>query len=152
MTDLVDDYGFEVFEENQFPLAYLLTFRTFGSWLHGDKRGAVGRDGRNRYGGPRMKPNTALESALKIEARQPQLILSKPMRRCVETSIAELCQRRGYLLQAVNARSNHVHAVVSAEMKPERLADALKANATKHLREQGLIPASAIPWSRGRAG
>ena len=33
---MLDEYGFELYEENEFPLAYLLTFRTFGTWLHGD--------------------------------------------------------------------------------------------------------------------
>jgi hypothetical protein len=33
---MLDDYGFEIYEENEFPIAYLLTFRTFGTWLHGD--------------------------------------------------------------------------------------------------------------------
>ncbi len=34
----LDDYGFERYEENSFPIAYLLTWRTFGTWLHGDER------------------------------------------------------------------------------------------------------------------
>ena len=26
------------------PLAYLITFRTYGTWLHGDSRGSTDRD------------------------------------------------------------------------------------------------------------
>jgi hypothetical protein len=33
---MLDDYGFEIYEENEFPIAYLLPVRTFGTWLHGD--------------------------------------------------------------------------------------------------------------------
>lgn len=33
--NMLDEYGFEIYEENEFPIAYLLTFRTFGTWLHG---------------------------------------------------------------------------------------------------------------------
>jgi hypothetical protein len=40
---MLDDYGFEIYEENTFPLAYLITLRTFGTWLHGDERGSVSR-------------------------------------------------------------------------------------------------------------
>ena len=36
-------------------------------------------------------------------------------------------------------RSNHAHAVVSAQAKPERIADAFKAFATKKLREENLL-------------
>ena len=33
-----------------FPLAYLITFHTYGSWLHGDAKGSVDRE-HSRYGG-----------------------------------------------------------------------------------------------------
>lgn len=128
-----DENGSELFEENVFPLAYLLTFRTFGTWLHGDERESIGRDGRNYYGKPRIQPKPEFELAIKEQMKQPPFILTKPMRRIVESAIKELCHRRGDGLSAVNVRSNHAHAVVSAHMKPERIADALKANATKML-------------------
>lgn len=146
-----DDYGFEIFDENEFPLAYLLTFRTFGTWLHGDERESIGRDGRNHYGNPRIKPKPELESVMKGEMKQPPFILTKPMRRVVELAIREICLRRGYGLSAVNVRTNQAHAVVSAQMKPERIADALKANATKMLREELLISPDTKVWSRGRS-
>ena len=41
------DYG-------DMPLAYLITIRTFGTWLHGDPRGSVDRHGRNVYGTKRI--------------------------------------------------------------------------------------------------
>ena len=28
-----------IWDDNEFPLAYLITFRTYGTWLHGDERG-----------------------------------------------------------------------------------------------------------------
>ena len=147
----LDDYGFEKFEENEFPIAYLITFRTFGTWLHGDDRESVGRDGRNRYGKPRIKPDAGFEAAMRSESAQSSVILSPEMRRIVELAVAELCERREYHLRAVNARSNHVHVVVSAWTKPERLTDAIKANATKMLRETGLVQDGVRIWSRGRS-
>lgn len=146
-----DDHGGDIFETNEFPLAYLLTFRTFGTWLHGDERESVGRNGRNRYGDPRIQPKREFESAMKAEMKRAPFILIKPMRRIVESAVKELCQRRGYVLHAVNVRTNHVHAVVSAQTKPERIADALKANATKMLREALLISSDTRVWSRGRS-
>jgi REP element-mobilizing transposase RayT len=148
---MLDDREFEIYEENEFPLAYLLTFRTFGTWLHGDGRESVGRDGRNHYGKPRIRPNSEFEAAMKEEAKQHPFILTKPMRGIVEAAIKELCERRSYRLQAVNVRTNHAHAVVSAQMRPERMADALKANATKMLRESLLISSDTKVWSRGRS-
>jgi hypothetical protein len=54
-------------------------------------------------------------------------------------------------LKAVNVRTNHAHAVNTATQKPERIVDALKANATKLLRESGLITPDTKVWSRGRS-
>ena len=34
------------FDDNDFPLAYLITFRCYGTWLHGDKRGSYRRNSR----------------------------------------------------------------------------------------------------------
>jgi hypothetical protein len=44
------------FDDNEFPLAYLISFRTYGTWLHGDNRGSTSRK-QNKYGTPRIAPN-----------------------------------------------------------------------------------------------
>jgi REP element-mobilizing transposase RayT len=145
----LDEYGYEIFEENEFPLAYLLTFRTFGTWLHGDERESVQRNGMNIFGTPRIKSNERLEKWMLDEMKQPPFILSDAMRKTVEAAVRELCERRGFGLSAVNVRTNHAHAVVSAWRKPERIIDALKANATKMLREEKLVSIDTRIWSRG---
>src|SRR5687768_18515778 len=99
---MLDDYGFEIFEENQFPLAYLLTIRTFGTWLHGDARGSVARNGGNIYGTARLAPNQALEKWMIEEMKSRPYILTTRQRKVVEASVIDLCDRRGYLLRAKN--------------------------------------------------
>src|SRR5437762_1234867 len=92
----VDEYGFEVWDENTFPLAYLLTFRTYGTWLHGDERTSVKRDGWNIYGHHRYRQNKALEGWMAEEMRQAPFILTDQMRVTVDVSIRDLCDRRGF--------------------------------------------------------
>lgn len=147
----LDEYGFEIWEENTLPLAYLITFRTFGTWLPGDERGSIKRDGWNRYGHPKYRPNPELECSIRNEMRQPAVVLTKQMRVIVHDSIRSLCIRRELILKAVNIRTNHGHIVLSASQKPERIADALKANATKALREAGLVGPKERVWARGRS-
>ena len=53
----MNDYDFD---DNEFPLAYLITIRCYGTWLHGDERRAVDRHGFNAYGAPRRAPNEKL--------------------------------------------------------------------------------------------
>jgi len=145
---MLDDYGFEIYEENPFPLAYFITLRTFGTWLHGDGRGSVGRK-RNVYGRREIAPNDGLEETMQWRAKQDAVVLGIAERKLVEEAIVEVCERRRYLLHAVNARTNHVHAVVSAQKPPERIADSFKAYSTRKLGEAGF--GSERVWSRGEA-
>ena len=55
--------------------------------------------------------------------------------RVVEKTIAEHCQIRGWELFAVNCRSNHVHVVVAAAIKPEEVRSQFKAWCTRKLKE-----------------
>ena len=146
----LDEFGYEVWEENTFPLAYLLTFRTYGTWLHGDERSSV-RDGWNTYGHPKYRPNPRLEKWMAEEMNADRFILTNEMRLLVDSAIRQVCYKREFPLHAVNVRTNHAHAVLSAARKPERIVDALKANATKLLRQSGLIGPDTKVWSRGRS-
>ena len=44
------------------------------------------------------------------------------------------CQIRGWLLHAVNARSNHVHVVVSATCDPDTIVEQFKAWSSRKLK------------------
>lgn len=148
---MLDEYGFELYEENEFPLAYLLTFRTYGTWLHGDIRWSVNRSVQGSRERRLTPPNVPLQQAMAEELRQPPVILNSAQRRAVEAAIAEVCLNRGYDLKAVNARTNHVHSVVTAQVKPERIINAFKAYSTRKLREEGLVSADQRVWSRGKS-
>jgi REP element-mobilizing transposase RayT len=136
------------FQARTEPLAYLITIRTYGTWLHGDERGSVDRRLYNKYGTPKIAPNKRLVKAEEARLKHPPVTLNKTQRAVVEQAIREVCAHRGYQLLAVNARTNHVHCVVGAAGKPEPVMNAFKAYATKHLREAGLLPPDVKPWSR----
>ena len=48
------------FDTIEFPLAYLITIRSYGTWLHGDERGSMDRHEHHRYGFPKIAPNQVL--------------------------------------------------------------------------------------------
>jgi REP element-mobilizing transposase RayT len=135
------------FDDNEFPLAYLISFRTYGTWLHGDERGSMSRK-QNKYGTPRIAPNKRLERAERKLLKHPPVTLDGRQRPVVEKAIREVCEHRGYVRLAINVRTNHVHTVVSAAMKPEAILQAFQAYATRKLREAGLLPREIKPWSR----
>ena len=139
-------------DDRERPLAYLITFRTYGTWLHGDARLSVDQhDDKNIFGGSKLPSNERLESVMRSNMRSAEFVLDIPQREAVTAAITEVCEHRGYILHALNVRSNHAHAVVSGQDAPEKIADDLKRYSTRRLRELGLLDPTQTPWSRGRS-
>ena len=146
----VQSYDLRVYSEldtNLFPLAYLITFRTYGTWMHGEARGSIDRK-HNVYGTPRLPEDRHRKEAETRQLKQPPLLLNGRQRKIVESAIRDVCRFRRYDLLAVNARSNHVHTVIGAARSPEPIVETLKAWTTRRLREAGLISATIKPWAR----
>ena len=136
-------------DDNELPLAYLITIRTFGTWLHGDDRYSMDRHGKNIYGTPRISPNENLSTIMQANRTREAFLLNGRQRGIVETAIRNVCKTRGYGLLAINVRTNHAHSVVSSLKKPESIIISFKSNATRELREAGLISEGQSVWSRG---
>jgi REP element-mobilizing transposase RayT len=136
-------------DDNDWPLAYLITIRTFGTWLHGDERGSVDRHGQNVYGSPRITPNTKFSTLMRENESSEAFFFDGRQLAWVETAIRNVCDRRSYDLFALNVRTNHVHAVIAASIRPELIINGFKANVTRELRTNGLLPPNASVWSRG---
>ncbi len=111
------------------PLAFFLTWTTYGTWLPGDERGWV----RKCRGFQISDPGK--ERAARERMTEPPCALDSEQRRLVEKTIRDHCRIRGWELYALNCRAKHVHVVVSAEVEPETVRDQLKAWCTRRLRE-----------------
>ncbi|MGB7201225.1 MAG: transposase [Pyrinomonadaceae bacterium] len=75
--------------------------------------------------------------------------LNSRQRKKVGEVIRRVCAIRGYKLIAINVRTNHIHVVIAAAASPDKVLGAFKANATRQLREAGLIGSDTTVWSRG---
>ena len=133
-------------DDNEFPLEYLITFRTFGTWLHGDERGSMDRHGKNIFGAERIAPNSNFRRLMRENTSINEFLLGGPQRKVVEQAIRNVCALREYALSAINVRTNHAHSVVSARIKPELIRNAFKANATRELRAVGLVSGDQVVW------
>jgi len=129
------------------PLAYLITFRAHGTWLHGDSRGSVDRF-RNRYGTPLIPPDRRWRRYNERTMKVPPVKLSAQRRAAIDEAIQETCKIRRWNLCARSVRTNHVHVVVTASCDPEIVLRALKANATRKMREAGCWRSRQTPWAR----
>src|SRR5258708_472381 len=134
------------FNEDHTPLGYLITVRTYGTWLHGDNRGSVDRH-HNRFGAPVIPPNEKWLMSNQRRLKHGPVILSKEQRALIKKSIDQTCEIRGWRVYITNVRTNHLHTVVSAACGPSRILNALKSNATRELREAGLWSRSTSPWA-----
>ena len=74
--------------------------------------------------------------------------LDAAQRRSVHDAIRETCSYRRWHPHAHNVRTNHVHIVVAiGSIKPGQALNALKANATRQMREDGNWTNPHTPWA-----
>jgi REP element-mobilizing transposase RayT len=74
--------------------------------------------------------------------------LTDEARRCVDSSLREVCRVRAWELHALNVRTTHVHFVVTSSRTAEQAMTTCKAYATRGLRRDGLFGPEANVWSR----
>jgi len=134
------------FSENPLPIGYLITFRCYGTWLHGDERGSVDRFHRT-YGTPMLPKNARRRGHESNLLRQPPVALDSLQRAAVESGIRSTCVIRKWQLWTLNVRTNHVHVVVSATCRPDAVLNAFKANSTRSMREAGCWKSQPSPWA-----
>ena len=84
------------FSDDHIPLAYFITFRTYGTWLHGDSRGSVDRL-HNTYGTPRLPPNPLRRNYERGLLKRPPVKLTATRRAAVERGIRDTCKIRKWL-------------------------------------------------------
>jgi hypothetical protein len=95
------------------PIAYFITWTTYGTWLPGDQRGWV------KQGQWEVRlPDPSREHQARELMTGEVVVLAPDQRRIVHAVVVEHCRIRGWPLHACNARTNHVHVVVTAPVDP----------------------------------
>jgi REP element-mobilizing transposase RayT len=136
-----------MWNDTDIPVAYLISFRCYGTWLHGDERGSIDRF-HNVYQSPYIEPNSGWKDYNASKLKSEPVRLSAAQRNVVEVAIREVCEYKQWFLHAISIRTNHGHTVVSiGEASSKTALNALKAYATRHLRSTGLWPHSYSPWA-----
>jgi REP element-mobilizing transposase RayT len=114
---------------NEDPIAFMFTWSTYGTWLPGDERGWV----EYRRGLRLPDPIRELEAAAKMS--ETACRLNREQREQVHLQVVETCAHKGWELYAVNCRSNHLHAVISASAMPKMMREQLKAWCSRRLND-----------------
>jgi len=112
------------------PIAFFITWPTYGTWLPGDPRGWV----QYQKGWQLPDPDRALDC--RVSMTDDACHLGEAARQLVENQIAETCRHRGWSLFAVNCRRTHLHVIIgAADTDPGRIRRDLKSWCTRRLKE-----------------
>jgi REP element-mobilizing transposase RayT len=79
---------------------------------------------------------------------QESYVLDSERRAVVLRALRRHCAYRSWNLLAAHVRSNHVHAVVEATVRPERIMNELKSYASRELNHLGSDGANRKRWAR----
>jgi REP element-mobilizing transposase RayT len=127
-------------------LAYHLIWTTYGTWLPGDGRGWT------RWGEWGVQPpDPQKENAARRRMAEATVVLSETQRALVDQTVRDHCRIRGWLLHAVNVRTNHIHVIVSADRNPDEIMNQFKAWCSRKLSDAaGLVGPVAKKAGRRR--
>ena len=116
------------------PIAYFITFSTYGTWLHGDPRSSVMRF---NGGSKRLDDQPNLYAYHHTQLSSKPVILDAAQRQVVQEKIIKHCDIRRWRLFALHVRTNHVHIVVKADKSIDQVSNELKGWPKRILGEQG---------------
>jgi REP element-mobilizing transposase RayT len=109
-------------------LAYFITWTIYGTWLPGDRRGWI-KAGTQGIQSP--DPGREDEARSLMVERAVKLSLSQ--RAIIEETIRKHCKIRNWRLHAINARTNHIHVVVTADRDNDDVMEQFKAWCSRNL-------------------
>jgi REP element-mobilizing transposase RayT len=126
---------------------YLITFACYGCHLHGDESGSVDR--KHNLPGSRMMEADAKRVLAERELMdQPPYEMDRIRREAVLAALLERCTERKWSLLAAHVRTNHVHIVVEADARPERIMNDVKSYASRCLNGLSLDEPNRKRWAR----
>ncbi|MEM6474468.1 MAG: transposase [Planctomycetota bacterium] len=112
------------------PIAFFITWTVYGTFLQGDSRWW------RKKGAGSQAPQPRLEAWHRDRLVYEVILLDFEHRQIVQFEVSTHCERRGWKLWAMAARTNHVHIVVSApRFTGKKVRDQLKANCTRGIRQ-----------------
>ncbi len=135
------------------PLAYFLTWTTYGTRLHGDPRGTVDEE-HNRVGEPVLPFDPARHGFMRTKLAQPPLTLSAAAQVAVQDIVMKHTSLRGWRLLALATPVTHVHVVVDCRVAgepmpkdPELVMEEYKSWGTRELRRRGIVGPNRRVWT-----
>ena len=122
------------------PLAFFITWTTYGSWLPGDSRGWV-----DKHNSQLQSPDPIKQNAARTRMKESAVLLNSQYRKIVKNTIEQVCHFKNWKIHALCVYTNHIHIVISADnIHPKQIMQTLKAYCSRRLNES--IPSPRKHW------
>ncbi|QDT68026.1 Transposase IS200 like protein [Planctomycetes bacterium MalM25] len=140
--------GTSALEANASYTPWHITFGTYGTRLHGDRRPTVDLE-HNEYGTPYLPRNELRRRRAEDTLTGPPVHLSAEQRRLIERLLPEICHRGGWRIHTAAAQSDHVHVIcdVRSEVHGEKVRRLIKRWLSEALNEKWPDPNRLRWWA-----
>jgi REP element-mobilizing transposase RayT len=128
-------------------LAYHITWGTYGTRLHGDRRGTVDRE-HNELNTPVLGYDEHRWEQSRENLKYPPIRMTREQMLFIQEMIPKLCERGYWKHLADAAGPDHVHAVLTSEHNPETIRRLLKRWLTQELMKRwALVGEDRTYWA-----
>jgi REP element-mobilizing transposase RayT len=128
-------------------MRYFLTFACYGAHFHGDESGSVDRH-HNQFGTRVLRADRQRAAAERRKMKQAPFKLDRDSGTVVLEALREVCSYRSWNLLAAPIRSEHLHAIVEAEVPPEKVMNDFKSDASRALNRLDYKDRDRRRWAR----
>ncbi len=133
---------------NDLPLAYHITFETYGTRLHGDPKGTVDRS-MNRYGDPIIGSDHK-RWIREIELLKfPSVNFDLSHRQYAESLIPSICQTGGWIYHIAAVGVDHIPVLLTADAEGTVVRKWFKRWLGEELSEKWPLSTGQTFWSEG---
>jgi hypothetical protein len=101
-------------------LAFHITWGTYGTRLHGDRRGTVDRK-HNEYGQPVLRFDEHRWEQERSNLKFPAVIFTRPQMLLIESLLPDICAQGGWTHRTGAAGPDHVHVILTSKHDPETI-------------------------------
>jgi REP element-mobilizing transposase RayT len=133
---------------NPRPIAYHITFGTYGTRLHGDPRGTVDRS-MNQPGDPIISADRGWWVYERERLKYEPVVLTPEQMRFVEGVLPDVCVRGGWEFHTGAGGPDHVHNVITADADGEAVRKWLTRWLGEALSSEWKRPEGATWWAEG---
>ncbi len=133
---------------NDRPLAYHITFGTYGTRLHGGERASVDRR-HNTPGEPVLGRIESWERVERHRMRFPPVRLTPAQRLYVEEVVPQVCQRGGWTYHIAACGEDHMHVLLSTDASGNAVRRWLKVWLGQALGQRWSMEKGRRWWANG---